>query len=265
MGFLVVGVLAVHLYFEFTGKYSWSTVDGDETLLARSSTDHPRLLLAVRATFLIFNLVVICLGAVGVGNNGGKVDFRFYTVWNFAALIIVFALLTAHSVAFFLGKVLHKKISRLTWVLYQVELCNVFVVDVILWVVLYPMADGEVLETLLHFFSYTSHGANALMMIIEMVMNDLDVRASHIIFMYFGILLYTLVTWIRRANDGLLEPNNTWPYPFMETSTQEAPLWYGGIFIGTSLFYAFVWLLSCCKSRTCRRRKERRDYYSISG
>lgn len=60
-------------------------------------------------------------------------------------------------------------------------------------------------------------------------------KASHIIFMYFGILLYTLVTWIRRANDGLLEPNNTWPYPFMETSTQE------------------VSCMSCLRCCTCMR------------
>ena len=39
-------------------------------------------------------------------------------------------------------------------------------------------------------------------------------------------MLYTLVTWIRKSNDGLLAPNNSWPYPFMETSTPVSPLWY---------------------------------------
>lgn len=110
-------------------------MDDDKTLIARSSTGHPRLLLAVRAAFFLFSLVVICLSAVGIGNNGGVCDFRFYTVWNYAALVLLFGLLSVHSIAFLLGKTVNKTISRLTWVLYSVELCNVFVVDVILWVV----------------------------------------------------------------------------------------------------------------------------------
>lgn len=40
------------------------------------------------------------------------------------------------------------------------------------------MAEGEVLDTLLHFFSYNSHGTNAAMMVIEMLMNDLDVQGE---------------------------------------------------------------------------------------
>ena len=110
-------------------------MDDDKTLIARSSTGHPRLLLAVRAAFFLFSLVVICLSAVGIGNYGGVCDFRFYTVWNYAALVLLFGLLSVHSIAFLLGKTVNKTISRLTWVLYSVELCNVFVVDVILWVV----------------------------------------------------------------------------------------------------------------------------------
>ena len=33
--------------------------------------------------------------------------------------------------------------SRLTWILYEVEFANVLVVDTVLWGILYPMSDAE--------------------------------------------------------------------------------------------------------------------------
>ena len=64
--------------------------------------------------------------------------------------------------------------------------------------------------SLVSFSSINAHGINAVAMCVDMVLNDIELVPSHVIFMVLGVLLYIVVTWARRAQDSLQTTNNSW-------------------------------------------------------
>lgn len=68
-------------------------------------------------------------------------NLKFYTTWNFLSLTIFFGLAALQSwLATRPGYTAQGFFARATWVLFQLNLTMVFVVDAILWGVLLPLA-----------------------------------------------------------------------------------------------------------------------------
>jgi hypothetical protein len=117
----------------------------------------------------------------------GTWDFRFFTVWNYTALVVLFVLLAAHSSAGAAGQPLPKHLRRCTWVLFEVQMCNAFVVDTTMWLVLFPIAEGGVKRSLLTWTSINTHGTNAAMMLVELLLGGMVVLPVHGLFMLAGL------------------------------------------------------------------------------
>ena len=267
LGLLLVLLVVVIVVVIRKGLFQWSKIDGDAQMLTRSWLVPSWFHFTVRLSFFVYCLAVILLSYFGYVKNGGGWLFTFYTIWNFSALCAVFFLLACHSgIALVSDTSLPKYLCRFTWVLYSVEFANVFLVDSVLWAVLYPQADASGREDLLSFTSINAHGANAVMLLLDLVLNDIELVPAHGIFMIIGCFAYVAVTWARRT-EGTLANNNSWPYPFMDASQKTAPIWYFGLCVFNVIVYAFVYGMHKAK-RSCYQRcskQSKRGYSPVSG
>ena len=167
----------------------------------------------------------------------GGWSFRFFTIWNYTALVLVFWALLAHSVAMRWGHTLPRWFSMATAVLFEVELTNVLVVDVVYWTLLYNgSADFEDVNV---------HLVNAFWMYGELALNGCTVHFGTVIFVLFYALAYVWFTWFLYIGGSI----TAWPqvpaaarrarrahpprsYSFMDTSSKVAGLWYCGLAVG---------------------------------
>jgi hypothetical protein len=121
------------------------------------------ILVIVQAFRVIFT--GCSLAIIGVSAADGGWDFEYYTTWNYTALAVVIGTLALHSFVSCFGWTFPKHLRRFAWALFQIELANVFMVDVLFWSFL---ADGYG-----DFININVHGLNAAIMIIELLLNDI--------------------------------------------------------------------------------------------
>ncbi|KAL6072425.1 hypothetical protein QOT17_005558 [Balamuthia mandrillaris] len=222
-------------------------------LVTRSPHVHHRLLLAFRLVSFGYCFGVLLYATI---QKEGE-NFKFYTTWNYASLVTFFALATAHSIQM-LGREDCPRgpptlLGRAVWVLFQLNITMVFVVDVILWGVLYPMAKksdfskGQSESDILGFVSYNVHGTNCLFMLAELCLNHMRVVPGHSLFLVSQSLIYAFVQWTIKGAD----PSYVYPYPFLDTSKSTASFWYLGMLALHLLFFLMVFGLA--KLRDCLR------------
>jgi len=201
----------------------------------------PTILLVFRILAFFYNLGV----QIGGGIVFGAGQFQFYTIWSYIFLILFFGV---GSVVSFLGvqnlqrSQVPTLLDKIFVVMYQMTLCQVLLVDAVLWGILYPMAikaneqkPGSFnMELILNFFSYNQHGGNFVWIFVEFVLNDLPLFPIHLLWAFLWTATYAVFTWILHTLTDI------WPYPFLETHVAVAPLWYGGI-LALHVFFYFVW------------------------
>eukprot|EP00041_Stephanoeca_diplocostata_P009556 m.148030 g.148030 ORF g.148030 m.148030 type:complete len:164 (+) comp17788_c0_seq1:243-734(+) len=83
--------------------------------------------------FLRFFFMAYSLAIVIYALQQDSWSYRYFTVWNYTTLCILFLFLFAHS----LTDKLPKWFSNLTFSVYHIEFTMIFVVDVIYWSLLY--------------------------------------------------------------------------------------------------------------------------------
>eukprot|EP00039_Didymoeca_costata_P015671 m.270943 g.270943 ORF g.270943 m.270943 type:complete len:281 (-) comp16265_c1_seq72:3599-4441(-) len=242
--FIGIYTLLLAAFTGYASRKKWfdfALVDNDLGFLSRSTTQNKLVLPIVRGIFFLFGLVIIILSVLGITNNGGIYNFSFYTVWNYTALVTLFFCLWLCSL-FQINSVLFR---RFTWILFGIAFTNVFVVDTVMWGVLYPQANSTMRANIVTVTGVSTHGVNAIMMLTEFFLNEIIIVRSHVVFMLFGALLYIFVTWARRASGSL----TYWPYPFLETSVKAAPYWYAGMTLFMILMHFIPYGLSLLKQK----------------
>lgn len=215
---------------------------------------NPTVLLAFRTTVFLFCFGVIVYQFILEKNIGDTV--RYYTWWNFCLLTTYFGCMSGF------GFYVMKKPGCLTERLgvfgcfclssYQVCLTTVFLVDVVLWAVLYPAGTPTDRLGLVKFPSLIEHGLNLVFMGVELSLNRLPVIGAHVCILTLWPCAWCIFQWVYHAKGG------EYLYFFMDTSKAIAPLWYLGMLMGHWLFFGFVYYLSRCKFRRIRTKHPNR-------
>ncbi|GAB2226493.1 hypothetical protein Drorol1_Dr00022303, partial [Drosera rotundifolia] len=190
----------------------------------------------------------------------GIVAFVFYTQWTFALVMIYFAIgaiisaqgcmrytksaievgekgkssqngnavngLPKHHLhdetyedAGFWGHLMH--------IIYQTCAGAVLMTDIVFWCVLVPMLAGKTFEVT--WLIGSIHAVNVVFLLIDSALNRLPFPLfGFIYFIYWGVS-YIIFQWLLHAFSSI----TWWPYPFLDLSTAEAPLWY----LGLALFH----------------------------
>ncbi|KAH7682880.1 hypothetical protein IHE45_05G148200 [Dioscorea alata] len=222
---------------------------------------HPAWLLAFRvlAFFLLLPLLI-----VNVVVDGGGI-FYYYTQWTFTLVIVYFglgSLLSIYGIHQYHNKVGGDKVDhervdeeRGTYVaptnedneqcmtkifpiprednarevagfwgyafqiIYQTNAGAVILTDCVFWFILYPflsMKDHD-----LNFFLVGMHSINAVFLLGDTFLNSFRFPWFRISYFLIWTSLYVIFQWIVHGCVSLW-----WPYPFLDLSSDLAPVWY---------------------------------------
>eukprot|EP00049_Salpingoeca_infusionum_P027776 m.34229 g.34229 ORF g.34229 m.34229 type:complete len:290 (+) comp9750_c0_seq1:27-896(+) len=219
-------------------------------------------------TLLIYR--VVCAGYIfgiwawvvslpgGVNQEGQPIHaFSFYTIWNFTMLMVYFCLAAFQSLRARITATSDDKtpssafVDRTTFALFEICAAMVLLVDVVLWSVLYPHAiksgNQAAIDGILNFGSYNVHGANLLFMAGEMVLSQMVVVPSHVLFVGVWLFAYGIYSWIRAAD------HRGWVYFFMDTTQDYAAVWYAGLMLMHGAFYFCGFLFAKLKMKLLRQ------------
>jgi len=137
-------------------------------------------------------------------------------------------------------------LARACQVFFAMMMCNVMVVDVLVWTVLYPASDKLYRASYFDIFSLNMHLINAPIVLVEVLLNDLpsdpdDVAYVLLLAVAYGVFNGMRVLVVPDIRHCLVEPCNTsgkhnrikgymvWPYFFVDTSLWYTPLFYSGL------------------------------------
>lgn len=203
--------------------------------------------------------------------------YRFYTVWSYTALILYFGVAACHSLSapsprssekpqplrspneirldaspFGLSHPPHLLSTApvrifpgyATVVLANLVWLNVWVVDTVLWTVLYPMyVRMGIGSTVFTFTSINCHAVNLPLMAVEMAANRIPVVPYHVAYTILFALAFTCMELV--LHDAF---RVAFSYPFQRL-TPAAPMWYAAIAGGVFVFQSVVVLLDRAKRR----------------
>eukprot|EP00884_Botryococcus_braunii_P022879 jgi/Botrbrau1/9275/Bobra.0111s0003.1 len=195
-----------------------------KTAVTRSTTGPDNLLLFYRGFIFLYT------GAIGLYELvlRGPSIYRFYTMWSWALLILYFAIAWYASLR---ARKLpqHGTIGNLGYIvvaLFHVLVSAVMVVDSFTWLLLVPMLlknpDPAVVahtrKVFYSFVSYNTHGANALFVLGELLLNTIPFTPYLVGYVGLYTSIYGLWafayfkytgTWIYPV--GLTLPSDCWP------------------------------------------------------
>jgi len=199
--------------------------------------------------------------AVIVVQDGFQV-FKYYTQWAFCFLIIYFGFaayfsargIASNAIYINKGTPLSLVQSKIIVLFFQLALSNAILVVFVLWGILVPWAfylkDPNVMRRIIDFYNFSQHGANLVLILIELFINRIAVYPKrHIFILSFSPFIFTLATWAAYLF------TNAMPYPFMDLSNIWAPAWYVGIFAIYIASFAlsfgvFKLKIRCCNMKT---------------
>lgn len=133
-------------------------------------------------------------------------------------------------------------LGRFQYFLYNFSGASAFFVTVVAFSLLNP--DFAVRNASVHF-------ATSLSFVLEMVQNQLYVRAVNIILFLVWLYVYLVFIWPFTAQGHLIH----WPYNFLDVSTAACFAWYNALFILSIIFYYIWYGLNRIKYALWRRRK----------
>lgn len=259
---VVLFLIAIGLLV-FAGRRGWTHwARCTPANLALSYVASPTVLLVYRlGIFTYCCSILIWLLARKEGEKG----LLFYTVWNFTFLTVFFLLASVQSVsARMVGYDVSRNpstrlLDRTTLIMFEIAMTIVFLVDVVLWGVLYPQAKhvahrddnpDACCQKFLNFGSYNVHGFNMIFMLGELFLNRIPIIPAHVSFVIFWMLTYGIYSWIIRASGG------RWVYFFLDTTKQDAPGWYLGMAALHIVFFFFAFGLTKLKTRCFRNARD---------
>lgn len=210
-----------------------------------------------------------------------KWHFCFYTVWSWFLLMFYFSL-AAVSTA------LHKKgvgkpagteptpawtlkLARVSQLVFSTAAAAALMVDVVLWGLLFPTDKTPGKPGCLSFCSYNQHAANLVVVIVELFLNNVEIRMQDLVVAAWWPLIYCVFTFLRVGLDpglrdcmtqsglqhcktDLATHHMVWPYFMMDTSKPFAAAWMVALILLFCLAYAAMCSLSrCAKTRFSRR------------
>ncbi|KAJ1277724.1 hypothetical protein BS78_04G025800 [Paspalum vaginatum] len=212
---------------------------------------HPAWLLAYR---LISFFVLLSLLVVIVISDGGNI-FYYYTQWTFILVTIYFGLGTALSI-YGCSKFTDENVAAVAadmehgtnyiahgvaaktafdehdggreiagfWgyllqIIYQTNAGAVMLTDCVFWFIIFPFLTVK--DYNLNFLLIGMHSVNAVFLLGEAALNSLRFPWFRIAYFFLWTALYVIFQWIVHAATP-----TWWPYPFLDLSSNLAPLWY---------------------------------------
>ena len=221
-------------------KRSISIIPKDQ--LWKSTGLSPTQLTFFRAVVFLYFVSIQCYQLI----NHGVHCLAFYTTWNFILQIVYFGLMSLLSWRIQTGRRVSPAWVHATFILFDICFACCFLVAVVLWLILYPLAkrDGTA-SHLLNVVSYTQHGINVLILCLEFGFNHLSVQPLHGAFLVYWPTTYALFAWIVHGSTT----RGFWPYPFMKVREPYSPLWYLGLLFAHLCFFGIVYGASQLKRR----------------
>lgn len=154
-------------------------------------------------------------------------------------------------------------LSKATTVFFQVNMAMVFLVDVVLWGILYPMLKNNpaAIPLIFNFVSYNQHGTNAVFMLVELGLNRIPFFKEHVfvvilwpciygmfalifhsitnlyVFTKFGIFLVFSSDLFSSSEEPPTDFYDSYAYPFLNTDDPWAVGWYLGMCLGHVAFF----------------------------
>lgn len=212
---------------------------------------HPAWLLAYR---LISFFVLLSLLVVIVISDGGSI-FYYYTQWTFILVTIYFGLGTALSI-YGCSKFTDENVAAVAadmelgtnymphglaakptfdehggdreiagfWgyllqIIYQTNAGAVMLTDCVFWFIIFPFLTVK--DYNLNFLLIGMHSVNAVFLLGEAALNSLRFPWFRIAYFFLWTALYVIFQWIVHAATPIW-----WPYPFLDLTSNLAPLWY---------------------------------------
>ncbi|CAG8583317.1 1565_t:CDS:2 [Ambispora leptoticha] len=177
----------------------------------------PLILLIVRSIFLIYSLITLATSIYLYDIHGQLYLFlTYYTNLGFIGLTAYFATAVVHSSVFMRynvpkSLVLQPKMLTIAfWLLYDTIVLNHIVIPLVYWAFLAKTHTDEFGSSshmgLVKFRTYSMHGVDFFMMIVEVLLSRMPLVSSHLIFVITVPILYIFEIWINYAI------NHTFPY-----------------------------------------------------
>eukprot|EP00026_Physarum_polycephalum_P014055 Phypoly_transcript_14525.p1 GENE.Phypoly_transcript_14525~~Phypoly_transcript_14525.p1 ORF type:complete len:281 (+),score=29.16 Phypoly_transcript_14525:101-943(+) len=126
---------------------------------------------------------------------------------------------------------------RVFWVMFEVSFSFAIFIEVMFfWSALHSGSPDV--------FVFLLHAVNGVLMLGELLFNSLIFVASHIVFVWILLLLYTIEVFIWHAVDG------RWPpYPYLESGDKMAFAFYPMLFVAASVTFMIGYFLVKLRDR----------------
>lgn len=130
-------------------------------------------------------------------------------------------------------------------IIFQMTAGAIVLTDCVFWLVIYPFLTDKNYK--LHFLAVCMHSVNAICLLGDVFLNRL--------FPFFRLAYFVLWTCVFVIFQWILHMfvSLRWPYPFLDLSSQYAPLWYFAVGIlhlpCYGIFAILIRTKTCCLSR----------------
>ncbi|MCD7465916.1 hypothetical protein HAX54_002131 [Datura stramonium] len=104
-------------------------------------------------------------------------------------------------------------------IIFQMTAGAVVLTDCVFWLVIYPFLTDKNYK--LHFLAVCMHSVNAICLLGDVFLNRLRFPFFRIAYFVLWTCMFVTFQWILHIFVSL-----RWPYPFLDLSSQYAPLWY---------------------------------------
>ncbi|XP_009627407.1 uncharacterized protein [Nicotiana tomentosiformis] len=121
-------------------------------------------------------------------------------------------------------------------IIFQMTAGAVVLTDCVFWLVIYPFLTDK--NYRLHFLAVCMHSVNAVCLLGDVFLNRLRFPFFRVTYFVLWTCVFVIFQWILHIFVSM-----RWPYPFLDLSSQYAPLWYFAVGILHLPCYGFFALL----------------------
>ncbi|KAL2642034.1 hypothetical protein R1flu_009621 [Riccia fluitans] len=114
------------------------------------------------------------------------------------------------------------RVGYVMQIMFQVAGAAVLMTDSVYWLILVPYVLPKSFQH--NFIDINLHCVNAVLLAIEILLNDMYYPWFRISYAVFWTSGYVFFQWILHARGS-----KSWPYPFLDLATPWAPAWYAGL------------------------------------
>ena len=186
--------------------------------------------------------------------------FRYFTVWNWVAIIIFFFLASISSISARVFKRRTAILDKIVASLFHVILPMTLFIDIITWTILVPMLMAQTdPERVAHWrnvmfstISYMQHGGNAIIMFGEFLLNRIphSDNWSHGVVSLWNILFALWSLFFFWMTGQAI-------YPFLDAKNPSISLALVGLFVsGLLCSYLIQWLLRLKHKHLCTSERK---------